>query len=30
VRNLGKESVPEEILDAMGRARGRYPDASFP
>ena len=30
VRNLGKESIPEEILDAMGRARGRYPDASFP
>ena len=30
VRNLGKESIPEEILDAMGLARGRYPDASFP
>jgi CBS domain-containing protein len=30
VRNVGKKSVSEEILEAMGRARGRYPDASFP
>ena|SRR5450756_1954732 len=30
VRNLGKKSISEEILEAMGRARGRYPDASFP
>jgi CBS domain-containing protein len=30
VRNLGKKSIPEEILEAMGRARGRYPDYSFP
>jgi CBS domain-containing protein len=30
VRNAGKKSVSEEILEAMGRARGRYPDASFP
>jgi CBS domain-containing protein len=30
VRNLGKKTISEEILDAMGRARGRYPDSSFP
>jgi CBS domain-containing protein len=30
VRNVKKKSVSEEILEAMGRARGRYPDASFP
>jgi CBS domain-containing protein len=30
VRNVGKKSVSEEILEAMGRTRGRYPDASFP
>lgn len=29
VRNLGKKTIPEEILEALGRARGRYPDSSF-
>jgi CBS domain-containing protein len=30
VRNLGKETISEEILQAIGRSRGRYPDYSFP